>query len=69
MSDDRIKELQDFTDDFKRKLKDAKERYENSLSRSMENKDIQRIRQSKYNNMNNSPKKIKHKHMNVNNIL
>ena len=64
MSDDRIKELQEFTDDFKQKLKDAKERYENSLSKSMEYEEIQRQEKSK--NYNNSPKRIKLKHLNVN---
>ena len=69
MSDDRIKELQEFADDFKQKLKDAKERYENSLSKSMEEEEIQKIEQAKYYNLKNSPKIIKHKHLNVNNIL
>ena len=36
MSDDRIKELQDFAEDFKRKLRYAKEKYENSLTKSMD---------------------------------
>jgi len=36
MTDERVKELQDFTDDFRRRLSLAKESYEKSSSKSIE---------------------------------
>ena len=36
MSEDRVKELQEFADDFKQRLKEAKERYERTLSKTMD---------------------------------
>ena len=68
MSENRIKELQDFADDFKQKLKVAKEKYENSLSKSMEDEEYLDNDQSKNYKTNISPKIIKNKNINVNNI-
>ena len=65
MSEDRIKELENFTEDFNRRLRGAKERYE--LSKSIElSKD-----QKNNNNIviNKSHRLIKHKNRNVNNIF
>ena len=63
MSEDRIKELQDFSDDFKRRLKHAKERYEHSLSKTNELEKSQKKENSNiFNVINKSHKIIKHKH-------
>jgi len=65
MSEDRIKELENFAEDFNRRLRRTKERYE--LSKSIElSKD-----QKNNNNIviNKSHRLIKHKNRYVNNIL
>lgn len=70
MSEDRIKELQEFSDDFKRRLKHAKERYEHSLSKSNELDNSQQKGSSNiYNLINKSHRIIKHKHRYVNYIF
>ena len=63
MMEDRIKELEDFAEDFKRRLRHAKERYE--LSKS-----IELSKEQKSNNIaiNKSHRPIKHKNRYVNNI-
>jgi hypothetical protein len=67
MSEDRIKELQDFSDDFKRRLKHAKERYEKSLSKSSELDNSQKKENSNnFNVINKSHRIIKHKNRYVN---
>jgi hypothetical protein len=62
MSEDRIKELQDFAEDFKRKLRYAKEKYENSLTKSMDDQLLKAKDQpgsEVY--INTSPKRLRHK--------
>ena len=49
MSDDRMKELQDFAEDFKKKLRYAKEKYENSLTKSMDDEFLKAKEQSRQN--------------------
>jgi hypothetical protein len=65
MSEDRIKELENFTEDFNRRLRRAKERYEQSKS-------IELSKDQKNNNnivINKSHRLIKHKNRYVNNIF
>ena len=65
MSEDRIKELENFTEDFNRRLRRAKERYEQSKS-------IELSKDQKNNNnivINKSHRLIKHKKRYVNNIF
>ena len=69
MSEDRIKELQDFAEDFKKKLKYAKERYEQTLSKSLEIEDSPKKLQSNNFNLINKTHKIKNRHRYVNNII
>ena len=59
MSEDRIKELQDFAKDFKKKLKYAKERYEQTLSKSLEIEGSPKKLQSNNFNLINKTHKIK----------
>ena len=62
MSDDRIKELQDFAEDFKKKLRYAKEKYENSLTKSMDDELLQAKGQPRSDvYINTSPRRLKHK--------
>ncbi len=62
MSDDRIKELQDFAEDFKRKLRYAKEKYENSLTKSMDDELLKAKDQPGSDvYINTSPKRLRHK--------
>lgn len=62
MSDDRIKELQDFAEDFKKKLRYAKEKYENSLTKSMDEEYLNAKELPKSDTyINTSPKRLKHK--------
>ena len=70
MSEDRIKELQIFVDDFKHKLKQARERYEKKISKTMlaEN-DRPKSKSKGYNSINNDYKKKKFRHRYVNNIF
>ncbi len=70
MSEDRIKELQIFVDDFKHKLKQARERYEKNISKTMLAENDQPKSKSKgYNTINNYHKKRKIRHRYVNNIF
>ena len=69
MSEDRIKELQDFAEDFKKKLKYAKERYEQTQSKSLEIEDSPKKLQSNNFNLINKTHKIKNRHRYVNNII
>jgi predicted RNase H-like nuclease (RuvC/YqgF family) len=67
MSDDRIKELQDFANDFKRRLKNAKEKYELSLSKSIEIENSQKKEESiNYKLINKSQKlnKLRQRYVN-----
>ena len=68
MSEDRVKELQEFADDFKQKLKEAKERYERTLSKTMDVENEQNTPKTKgYKLINNNYKKLKNKNRYVNN--
>ena len=70
MSEDRIKELQEFSDNFKKRLRHAKERYEQSLSKSNELENSQKKESPKiFNVINKSHRNIKHKHRYVKYIL
>lgn len=69
MSEERIKELQDFAEDFKKKLRLAKEKYEQTLSKTTEIDDSQKKLQSKNYNLINKTHKIKNKHRYVSNII
>lgn len=59
MSEDRIKELQDFADDFKKRLRNAKEKYENSLSKSIDLDYSQKRKESDNYNLINKSQKLK----------
>ena len=66
MSEERIKELQEFVDDFKLKLKNAKEKYELSKSRIIEDEEEKKLTNIRNNNsQNTSPRRIKHKMLKV----
>lgn len=70
MSEDRIKELQEFADDFKRRLRNAKEIYEQSSSKSIDLEESNKMEQP--NNqilINKSQRIMKQKHKFVNNIF
>jgi hypothetical protein len=67
MSEDRIKELQGFADDFKHRLKQARERYEQKTSKTMIEEKDQKENKSKSNNLLNSHKKIQFRKRYVNN--
>ena len=70
MSEDRIKELQNFADDFKRRLRNAKERYEQSPSNSLDLEENNKIDQPNNKTLiNKSHRKMKHKLKFVNNIF
>ena len=70
MSETRIKELQNFTEDFKRKLKLAKERFETSPSKSIDlSKEQKKSVLQNSNLLNKSPKVKNNKKIYVNNIL
>lgn len=69
MSEERIKELQIFADDFKNKLKKAKERYQQNALKTMESDNEQNKIQSKsYALKNHSHKRARIRNRYVNNI-
>lgn len=59
MSEDRIKELQDFADDFKKRLRYAKEKYENSLSKSIDLENSKKKEESENYNLINKSQMLK----------
>lgn len=59
MSEDRIKELQDFADDFKKRLRYAKEKYENSLSKSIDLENSKKKEESENHNLINKSQRLK----------
>ena len=59
MSEDRIKELQDFADDFKKRLRYAKEKYENSLSKSIDLENSKKKEESENYNLINKSQRLK----------
>ena len=67
MTEERIKELQEFVDDFKSKLKNAKDQYELTKSKSLiedeEEKKLTNIRSNL--SQNSSPRHIKQKILTV----
>ena len=70
MSENRIKELQNFAEDFKRKLDHAKKRYEKSPSKSFElSKDQKNSEVNNSNLLNKSLKIRNHKKNCVSNIF
>ena len=67
MSEEKIKELQDFANDFKRRLKYAKKKYEHSLSKSIEIENNKKKEESiNYNLINKSQKLNKNRQRYVN---
>ena len=70
MSEYRIKELQGFADDFKHRLKQARERYERKNSKTIvEEKDQKENKSKSINLLNNHNKKIKFRKRYVNNTI
>ena len=67
MSEERIKELQEFVDDFKSKLKTAKDQYELSKSKSLIVDEEEKKLSKTHNNISpkTSPRRIKHKILTV----
>lgn len=68
MTEERIKELQEFVDDFKLKLKDAKDRYESNKSKTIEEGEEEEKKAVNLKNVfsqNTSPRKVKHKILDV----
>lgn len=59
MSEDRIKELQDFADDFKKRLRYAKEKYENSLSKSIDLENSKKKEESENYNLIDKSQRLK----------
>ncbi len=59
MSEDRIKELQGFADDFKKRLRYAKEKYENSLSKSIDLENSKKKEESENYNLINKSQRLK----------
>ena len=59
MSEDRIKEIQDFADDFKKRLRYAKEKYENSLSKSIDLENSKKKEESENYNLINKSQRLK----------
>ena len=70
MSENRIKELQNFAEDFKRKLSHARERFEHSPNKSIElSKEQKKTELNNSNILNKSLKIRNHKKKYVNNIF
>ena len=70
MSEDRIKELQGFADDFKHRLKQTRERYEQKNSKTIvEEKDQKENKSKSINLLNSHNKKIKFRKRYVNNTI
>jgi len=71
MTEDRIKELQDFADDFKQRLITAKEKYEQTHSNSIELENSKKdYKPSDYSKKTKSQRILKHiKNLNVKNFI
>ena len=71
MTEDRIKELQDFADDFKQRLITAKEKYEQTHSNSIEPENSKKdYKPSDYSKKTKSQRILKHiKNLNVKNFI